>query len=210
MSAPEPDPTQPVDPAEYRPKPLMSAGFWIAMGFGILAILAGVLVVTLGPTLWPAKPAPKAAVASRSTPPAAEPALASIDARLADVQARLQAAPPPAATGGAASAEIASLTQRVERLEADRRRLALAAAAALAASSLTQASNSSHPFAGELAVAEAALPGSADLRALRPLAEGGAPTLTALTAEYPEFAARAAVASRAHASGDGFFAVVAR
>jgi hypothetical protein len=204
-----PDPVQlsaPIDPAAYgERRRLFGPGFWIAMGFALFCILAGVLVVKLGPKLFPAKPAPAPAAASE---PAATP---SIDARLADIQARLQAAPPaPAAAAPAPSAELASLAQRVERLEADRRRLTSAAAGALAAASLTDAAAAARPFAGELAVAEAVLPESADVRALRPLADAGAPTLTELADEFPDAAAKAAVASRAHARGNGFFAVVAK
>ncbi len=54
------------------------------------------------------------------------------------------------------------------------------------------------------------MPESADLRALRPLAETGAPTVAALAAEYPDAAARAAVASRAHAQGEGVIARIAQ
>ena len=206
MTAPDPvQLTAPAEPADDGPRrPLMGPGFWLAIGFAVFCILAGVVVVKLGPTLFPVK---------TPTPPVASsaPATASIDARLADIQARLQERPAaPAEAAPAPAAEIASLTERVDRLESDRRRLVSAAAGALAAASLTEASSASRPFAGELAVAEAALPESPDLRALRPLAQGGAPTLNALTAQYADAAARAAVASRAHAQGNGFFAVVAK
>ena len=206
MTAPDPvQLTAPVDPAAYGDRRrLMGPGFWIAMGFALVCILAGVGVVKLGPKLFPAKPA---------TPPAAsEAALSpSIDARLADIQARLPASPAAAsAPAPAPSAELASLAQRVERLEADRRRLVSAAAGALAAASLTEAASASRPFAGELAVAQAVLPDSPDVKALRPLADAGAPTLTELAAEFPDAAAKAAVAARAHAQGNGFFATLAK
>jgi hypothetical protein len=176
------------------------------MGFCLVCILAGVFVVKLGPTLFPAKP--------RSAPPAAAaeaPSLPSIDARLADIQARLQASPPPAAAPvPAPSAELASLAERVDRLEADRRRLVSAASAALAAASLSEAASSARPFGSELAMAQAVLPDSPDVKALRALADTGAPTPGELAAEFPDAAANAAVAVRAHARGDGFFAVVAK
>ena len=66
------------------------------------------------------------------------------------------------------------------------------------------------PFAGELAALQAALPDSLDVAALRPLAETGAPTTSALAAEFPEVAARAAIASRARARGEGLFAQIAQ
>src|SRR5215469_7055097 len=109
MTVPDPvELTAPVDPAAYgERRRLMSPAFWIAMGFALVCILAAIALVKLGPRLFPAKPAPKPA------PAAAEASLApSIDARLADIQARLQAAPPPATAAPAApSAEIASLSQ---------------------------------------------------------------------------------------------------
>lgn len=47
MSPPEPDP--PPEPDADPPRPLLSPAFWIAMAVGLLAILAGVGVVLLGP-----------------------------------------------------------------------------------------------------------------------------------------------------------------
>ncbi len=68
MTAPrEPDPTEPPPgPADERPRPLFSAGFWAAMAFTLLCILAGTALVKLGPTLWPQHPGP-------SAPPGASP-----------------------------------------------------------------------------------------------------------------------------------------
>ncbi len=58
-----PDPAEPEASTEdIKPPRLMSAGFWIAMGFALFCIVAGVLVVKLGPSLFPA------------TPPMAQPA----------------------------------------------------------------------------------------------------------------------------------------
>ncbi len=70
MSPSDPDaPGGPPEPAEYKPKPLMSLGFWVAMAFALLSILAGVAVVKLGPTLFPARPAAQPA----APPPASNP-----------------------------------------------------------------------------------------------------------------------------------------
>jgi hypothetical protein len=52
----------PEDPADDRPRPLLGAGFWAFLVFGMLCVLAGAAVVLLGPTLWTAKP-PAAAAA---------------------------------------------------------------------------------------------------------------------------------------------------
>ena len=206
MTAPDPvQLTAPLDPAEYGQRTkLFTASFWAVIAFGVLCIVAGAGVVSLGPKLFPvhapARPAGAAA-----------PAAVTVDQRLADIQAKLQAQQTAAVSPPvSSSSQIDALTARVERLEADRRRVAGAAAGALAAASLSEAANTSRPFGGELGVLEAALPESPDLRALRPLAESGAPTLGALAAEYPDAAARAAVASRAHARGTGVLAQFAQ
>ena len=202
-----PDPAQlaaPVDPAAYGPRTrLLTPAFWLVIGFAVLCILAGAWIAVMAPKVFKPRPAPPPA-------PAVAP-IASVDARLADIQARLaeqQASPPqPLAP---ASAEIAALTQRVQRLEDDRRHIAGAAAGAVAAASLSEAANASRPFGGELAIISTTVADSPDLRALRPLADTGAPTLASLAAEFPDAAARAAVASRAHAQGAGLFATIAQ
>ena len=71
-----------------------------------------------------------------------------------------------------------------------------AAAAALAAALLAEASSSSRPFEKELAALEQVLPLSPDALALRRLAQTGAPTRSALAAEFDDAAAQAAVAAR--------------
>ena len=208
MTAPDPvELAAPVDPAAYRPRrSLFSAGFWAAMAFCVLCVAGGAALVRFGPALWPVKPP---AAPAKPIPAAATP---TIDQRLADIQARLQAqetaaVSPPA---GAGPADLETLKARVARLEADRTRLTQAAAAALAAATLSQSASGSRPFAGELEAMEAALPDSADLRALRPLAQSGAPTAASLAAAFPDAAARAAVASRARTQGSGVLARIAQ
>ncbi len=203
-----PDPAQlaaPVDPAAYgRRTRLFGPAFWLVIGFAVICILAGAWIGIAGPRFF--KPSPGPAPAS-----APAPAPSSIDARLSDIQARL--AEQDAHAGQAepsASTELDALTQRVKRLEDDRLRVSLAAAQAVAAASLSEASSGSRPFAGELAIITGSTGETPELRALRPLAETGAPTLAALAAEFPDAAAKAAVASRARARGTGFFAVVAQ
>ena len=202
-----PDPVQlaaPVDPAAYGQRPkLFGVVFWLAIGFVVMLMAAGYGVAQFGPRLMPLKPAQAPAK------PAPKPAGPTLDERLADIQAKL-AAPPPAVAAEPASAQLSALADRVARLESDRRRVVGAAAAALAAASLSEAASGSRPFPGELESLEASLPSSPDLRALRPLAETGAPTVTALAAEYPDVAARAAVASRARAQGTGILARIAQ
>ncbi len=201
-----PDPVQlatPVDPAAPGPRTrLLSPSFWIVLGFAVMCILAGAWIGVMAPRVFKPKPPP--------APISAAPPGPSLDARLSDIQARLaEQETRPAAPPAPESAELTALTRRVERLEDDRRRIALSAAGAVAAASLSEAANSSRPFAGELAIVTASAPDSPDLRALRSLAETGAPTLAALAAEFPDAAAKAAVASRAR-TGTGFFAVIAQ
>ena len=207
MTAPDPvQLTAPLDPAVYGQRTkLFSTSFWAVIAFGVLCIIAGAGVVSLGPKLFP----PRSAARPASAPTQA--ANQTVDQRLADIQAKLQAQQTAAVSQPVSgSSEIEALTARVEKLEADRRRVAGAAAGALAAASLSEAANASRPFAGELSVLEASLPDSPDLRALRPLSETGAPTLSALASEYPDVAASAAVASRARARGTGILARIAQ
>jgi hypothetical protein len=193
---------QPIEPAAYRKKPMLGVGFWIAIIFGVLCIAAGYALARLGPKYLP-PPAPPA--------PQAQSDLHALDARLADIQSRLPAAAPAApAGGGASSSEIAALQGRVARLETDEQRTVQAAAAALAVSTLSQAASGAAPFPGEMASVERLLPPSTDLRTLRSLAAAGAPTRTALSAQFPDAAARAAAASRSPIQGQGGFARVIR
>jgi hypothetical protein len=112
------------------------------------------------------------------------------------------AAAPPAAP----PADYARLADRLALVEAAQSRTAAVAAAALAASALSDAAQGSQPFPQELAALAATTPASEDLAALRPLAESGAPSRTALAASFPDYAARAASASRAPGEGAGLFA----
>jgi len=182
MTSHEPD--LPKDPAEYRPKPLMGAGFWAMIAFGVLCVLAGVGVAVLGPRLLPQKPeAPAAPPAISAAPPPA-----------------VRLAPPPAAPAPAPD-EVARLNARIAALENQGARSNEAAAAALAAAELVDASQGSRPFGRELAALRAAAPELPELAALARLAEAGAPSRTALAASFPAYAARAA--SRARKPGEG-------
>jgi hypothetical protein len=199
------DISAPHDPAAYGRPMRLGPLFFLLIGFGLLCILGGAFVAFAAPKFLKPQPAPHPAAAAPALAPSA-----SIDARLADIQARLAAAPAPVAPGQAPSPQVSALADRVERLEASQQRLFNAASGALAAASLSEAAATSRPFAGELAALQAALPDSLDVAALRPLAETGAPTTAALAAEFPDVAARAAIASRARARGEGFFAQVAQ
>jgi hypothetical protein len=176
--------------------------FWVMIVFTLMCVAGGYMIARLGPQLFPVgislAPAASSSPSRSSTP--------SVDARLADIQARLAAQEiAPSVPLAAANAQIAALSARVDRLEADRQRLIHASAAALSATSLTDAAASSGPFSTELSAVQGDLTASPDVQALQPLAATGAPTPAALAAEFPDVAARAAVAVRARARGSGFF-----
>ena len=191
MSAP-PDPvelTAPRDPAAYGRTRLMGPSFWAMMALCVLCVIAGASVVAFGPKLFPARPHPaaEAPVPRDEAParPAAEP--------VAEGPSSLPAAPPPEA--------VAKLSGRIDQLESAQNRTAENAAEALAASALMDAAQTSRPFPEELAALAAVSPPSAELRALKHLAETGAPSRAALAAEFPDYAARAAGAARAPGEG---------
>src|SRR5690606_33243294 len=66
-----------------------------------------------------------------------------------------------------------------------------------------EASQGSGPFAQELAALRLAAPAAPELAALVRVAETGAPSRAALAAGFPDYAARAASASRAPTEGAG-------
>jgi hypothetical protein len=162
--------------------------FWVVMLFGLLCILAGVGIATYGPKLFPVKTAPPTAPgppvdkAGVIEGPPSPPAVA--------------AAPAVAAPGGA-SVQINSLAERVDRIEGGQERLSRAAASALAAAALTDAADTSRAFDDDLAALAPILPSATDVQALSAYARNGAPTLSALAQEWPDVAARAALAARA-------------
>lgn len=198
---PSPDPAGlPTDPAAYRkarePK-VAGAGFWAILIGAFICVIAGIVIGVFGPRLFPVKQVQQLQqlLPHPPAPAAVEP---PVQAAVQPVAPEL----PPVATG---SAEVAAMAARIERLETGQRRTAAAAGAALAAASLTQASQSSRPFSGELAAVEMLLPEMADINGLRNAAASGAHTRAALAAEYPDFAARAAVAARMPTGGDNWF-----
>ncbi len=197
MSVP-PDPNHlsaPRDPADYGPPRLMTRGFWLAMAFGLICVIAGAALTAFGPALFHAKPhpVPEAPAPRYETParPASEP--------VSEAAPVLPAAPPPEA--------VARLSGRIDQLEGVQTRTAESAAAALAASALMDAAQTSRPFPDELSALAAVSPPSAELKALKRLAETGAPSRAALATEFPDYAARAAGA--AHAPGEGLLARIA-
>jgi hypothetical protein len=183
------------DPAAYGARPLLSRGFWMMIVFAVVCLAAAVAVVSLGPRLFAARPAP---------PPATAPSAPAGPALYAPTAPR-----PPVPLDTTGPARVAALEARVQRLESNQARDLDAAAAALAAASLSEAGAQPRPFVGELATFERLLPGSPDAQALAPLAAQGAPSRAALAAELSNIAARASVAAKAPARNAGFMAQVA-
>lgn len=183
----------PKDPAEYRPKPAAGSTRWAVMALCVVCVLAGAAVGLVAPRILAARPEP---LAVAEIPPAAEPAPAPAASAPAASDAPVVAPP-------AASAEIARLTARIAALETREKSTSQAAAAALAAAALVEATQGARPFSDELTTLRAVAPGLPELAALGRLAEAGAPTRAALAASFPDYAARAATASRAPGEGAG-------
>jgi len=194
-----PDPVEasaPLDPAAYRARPLMGPLFWALIGVTLVCVIAGVVVWAV----WSVAPRLRAeGAAGREAPVAPRPY---------EPPARLAAIPPPA-MAEAAPGDLSGISERLAALEAQQARTASAAASALAAAALVEASQNSQPFPRELAALESLTPANAELTSLRRLAETGAPSRAALIASFPDYAARAAGASRAPSEGAGLGARIA-
>lgn len=192
--APEAELAAPRDPAEYRPRPVMGVSVWAMLAFGFVCILAGIAVAVFMPRLWAQRPA-----ARRAEPPAA------VEQPLnpATVAPAPEAVPPPTATVPdlVQTPQLERLASRVSALEAQEGRTSHAAAAALAAAALVEASQGSRPFPEEVAAMTSAAPASPELAELTRLAQVGAPSRAALTASFPDYAARAASAARRPGEG---------
>lgn len=188
MSAPDPDDIAglPRDPHDYSLRRRgLGLAFWAAMAFGLLCILAGVAIDRYGPKLFPAHSVPSAPQRSAND---LEPA--PLTPPVSDAPDAALAAP------GAAPADLASLTARLDRLSADDQRLRQAAAEALAAADVGQAAQTSRPFADQLVTLQRLLPDSPDLRTLAGYAASGAPSRAALAMQLDGLADRVAVAAR--------------
>lgn len=184
-----------------RRRSLLGLGFWLSMVFGLVCIGLGVFIGLYGPQVF-RQTGSSASPAAAETGAVQPSASGSVDLATApDKEARVDV---PKAT--VADAELFAINQRVGRLEADQHQQAAAAASALAASALQQAAQSSQPFDEDLKAVEPLLPANTDLRALRRLAQAGAPTRSALASSFPEVAAKAAVAARTPGKDSGPFA----
>jgi hypothetical protein len=183
----------PADPTAYRRR--SGLRWWLiivgVVAWTIIWIVAALYVVGMGkssPGAEAGKPLSLPFVSHPAEPPAP----------VAPPVAEAPAAAPPGSD--------AALTARLEKLEAQQHRSSQAAASALAAASLAEAAASAAPFDAELGSIGQLLPATADLPALQRLARRGAPTRTALAAEFTETVARAAAAAHTPPEGSGFMA----
>ena len=201
----EPEPPHPVREREGL-SPRVLALIALAVVLVIVAVGAGALRDRIARAIGPAPPVSEAEerVALRNRVAQLESEL-----ELARRQTQRQAQPPVAEPDSNETVETSALEERIVALEAAQARMSRASAAAVAAAALADAAEDSEPFAGELASLERLTPTSRGIRALRELAEQGAPTRAQLAADYPAAAARAARASRGE-QGDGFFASLSR
>lgn len=188
---PDRDLDAPKDPAEYRPRPLLGFGFWAILLFGVVCVVAGMLIALYGPKLLAPRPPQRQSEAPAAVEPLRSPAPVATN----DMPAPSL---PPAA---GPPAEVAALSARVSALEAQTGRTSHAAAAALAAAALIEASEGSRPFPEEAAALRAVSAPSSDLDQLSRLAASGAPSRSSLTVSFPEYAARAAGAARRPGEG---------
>jgi hypothetical protein len=204
--APEPAepaaPDLPRDPALYAaPRPRLPLSFWLMIGFGLVCVLAGVVIGRFGPRLFPVRPSAAQSTAGQNTAPAQA---AAADGAPATVY---PPPPAPAATPSGAPiagpAEVAALNGRINQLVQAQHRSASAAGAALAAAELGEAAQASRPFADQLAALDPILPDSPALRTLRALAAQSTPSRAALAADFAAEADHVAVASRAAPKGSG-------
>lgn len=189
-----PDPaelTPPTDPARYGRRRAFGVAFWAVVALVVVVFAVGVA----GARLWPR--------ISGATPDAQAPGVQPV-LSLPDLGLARPAAPPAPLATPEPSAEITALQDRVAALETGQTRTVNAALAALAAASLAEATQGSGPFDAELAALERLMPLSAEVRALKPYAEGGAPSRAALAAEFDAAAAKASIAARDPGETGGF------
>jgi hypothetical protein len=181
-----PDPAElapPRDPADYRPRRLMSRGFWVAISFCALCLIAAAAVVLFAGRASTSQSATLGLTPAVPLPPAPLAAVAIL---------------PIAATP---SPQVADLEARVRRLEDGQSRAMDAAAEALAAAGLSDVAAEPRPFGDAVSAFQRVLPASANIAGLRVLALQGAPTRAELAAELAQTAARVAVEARAPGKG---------
>lgn len=186
----EPEPYAPPDPPARR-----SGRRPPVWGLGLLA--AAAVVAAVGVAVYAPRSfnKPKPAAAATPVPTSSE---ARLQARIAELESELARSRNVTASGAgaASSGDLSAIEARLDRLEIAQGKAARAASAAVAAAALADAASTSRPFTTELITLERLSPNAQDLAGLKPLAQTGAPTASALASEFPEVADRAAAASR--------------
>jgi len=165
---------------------------WTVLGLCAASLAAGAVLAAYAPHWWERREG-LVSNASQTAP-----------RHLAAPVTRPPVMPTQGVTPAEPAADVTGLQSRVQALETGQDRTVQAAAAALASALLAEASGTSRPFVRELAAVEQVLPQSPDAAALRRLAQTGAPTRSALAAEFDDAAARAAVAARDPGEEGGF------
>lgn len=193
-------PVPPADPAVYRRT--QGVGFGVLVVACLISVVIGVVFSRFIPQRLAAPEQIAASVAAftrQSPPPAADPSPAPV----------IEPLPATSPVDTARSADLAGLQARLDRLEAGQARTAGAASAALAAATLAQATQTSRPFTGELALVESLLP-NAGAAPLRQAAQRGAPTRAGLARSFPAAAASATSALGADPDDQSLGARIAR
>jgi hypothetical protein len=182
------------DPAAYGRRRLLTPGFFAwAVLLCLLCLAAGWALGRFGVQLTPATRIEPVARDTASRLPTTIPAAPGQPAATSP-------------TGTAADGSgVDALNARVARLEAASAHGSDAAVMALAAADLSEAAQSSAPFAQDLAAYQRLLPNSAGLAALAPLAATGAPTRAELVAGLPDAASAASAAAHQPAKDAGLF-----
>ena len=136
-SAPDPagvtGPDLPRDSADDAQRPRgLGAAFWAMIAFGVFCAVAGGIIGRYGPQLFPVRPKPLPAAQPAALPPAAAASTTAMSPAMA------VAAPTPAIP----AADVAVLSDRLDHLRAGQQRIA---------AELSEAAQSSQPFAGQRA-----------------------------------------------------------
>lgn len=182
--APDPEITPPHSSDAYRRRRGLS--IWWVLALCAVSLGAGLLLATFGPHWWPVREKERPFAALTAEPQPTAPT-ATAEPPVIVPEAVNEAAPTP---------DLMGVEMRLDALEAGQDKTMDAATAALAAALLAEAASTSRPFEKELTALEQVLPLSPDALALRRLAQTGAPTRSALAAEFDDAAAEAAVAAR--------------
>ena len=180
--------SSPAPARQSRPR-LMGPSFWALIVFGVLCLSAGAGVAVFGPTLFPAPPKigpPRLVEAGLAPPPAHAPLPAQGLARETET----------VVDASAGVSEVDRLKIKLENLQSSQAQSTRSASLALAAAGLLEAAQTSRPFVEPWARLSALAPSNPEVRALQALAVSGAPSRATLALDFPEHAARAAVAAR--------------